>query len=211
VQGVLEEAISLVVRSDTRTTVAGRTDAGVHARHQVVSFECDATDIDKLERALRSMLAPEIAIRSLAVAPDGFSARFSAVRRHYRYFLDEAHVPDPLQRHRVWHVGESLDLDAMNATASGFLGEHDFASLCRAAEGKTTERTVEEAVWGKEDDLTVFDVAASAFCHQMIRSMVALCVLAGRGKLDPHTIPDILSARDRNAAFGAAPAQGLTL
>lgn len=212
VQGLLEEALARVLRSEVTTTVAGRTDAGVHARHQVVSFDTESpVELDRLERALRSMLAPEIAIRSVREAPPGFSARFSAVRRHYRYFVDEAEVPDPLRRHRVWHVGEPLDHDAMNATAAGFVGEHDFASLCRAQEGMTTERTVESAVWAPDGDLTVYDVAATAFCHQMIRSMVALCVLAGRGRLDPATVPAILAARDRNAARGAAPPQGLVL
>lgn len=212
VQGVVEEALERVIRTPVTTTVAGRTDAGVHARHQVVSFDTETeVDVARLERAMRSMLAPEIAIGSVALVAPDFSARFSATSRHYRYFVDEGIVPDPLRRHRVWHVGESLDLAAMNVAASHLVGEHDFASLCRAQEGKTTTRTVTSARWSRDDELTVFDVTAAAFCHQMVRSMVAVGVMAGRGRLDPATVPAILEARDRNAAKGAAPPHGLVL
>lgn len=212
IQGVLEEALERVTRVPVTTTVAGRTDAGVHARRQVVSFDTEAeVDVERLERSLRSMLSPEIVVHAVSVVDDGFSARFSATRRHYRYFVDEALVPDPLRRHRVWHVGEALDLEPMNTVASHLEGEHDFASLCRSREGKTTVRTVESAAWSREGDLTVFDVRASAFCHQMVRSMVALCVMAGKDKLDPATVPTILDSKDRNAARGAAPAHGLVL
>jgi tRNA pseudouridine38-40 synthase len=212
VQGDLEEALATVLRSEIGTTVAGRTDAGVHARGQVISFTIDEeVDTGRLERSLRTMLAPEIAIHSVEVVDDGFDARFSAVRRHYRYVVDETVVPDPLDRHRVWHVGEPLDLDAMNRAASSFIGLHDFASLCRAQEGKITDRTVESAAWHREGGLLVYEVTATAFCHQMVRSMVALCVVVGRGRVDADAVPGILQARDRNAASGAAPPHGLIL
>jgi tRNA pseudouridine38-40 synthase len=211
VQGDLEEALARVLRTEVGTTVAGRTDAGVHARGQVVSFRSDGVDPERLERSLRTMLAPEIAIRSIGIAADQFDARFSAVRRHYRYFVDEAVVPDPLRRHRVWHVGEELDLGAMSTAAAAFVGRHDFASLCRAQEGKTTERTVESAGWVREGDLTMYEVTATAFCHQMVRSMVALCVEVGRGRVEAADVPGILEAKDRNAARGAAPPHGLVL
>lgn len=212
IQGMLEQALEQVLRTQVTTTVAGRTDAGVHARHQVVSFDTEAVvDASRLERSLRSMLAPEIAVASVVEMDAGFSARFAAIERCYRYFVDEALVPDPLRRHRVWHVGEPLDLDAMNETAAAFVGEHDFASLCRAKPEKTTVRTVADAHWLRDSDLLVFDVRGRAFCHQMVRSMVALCVLGGQGKLDPASVPAILEAKDRNAAGGAAPAHGLIL
>lgn len=212
VQGVLEEVLRRVLGREVQTSVAGRTDAGVHARHQVVSFRSERlADIERVERSLRSLLGPEIAVAALAEAPEGFDARFSAVSRSYRYFVDEAAVGDPLRRHRVWHLGEALDVGSMNRVAGFFVGEHDFASLCRAQAGRSTMRRVTAAHWAREGDLLVYDVAAGAFCHQMIRSMVALCVAAGRERLDPEDVPGILAARDRNAARGAAPAHGLIL
>lgn len=211
VQGELEGALATMLRTEVSTVVAGRTDAGVHARHQVVSFEAEDVDPGRLEKGLRSMLGPEIAVHAVAWAEAGFSARFSATSRRYRYHVDEGAVPDPLQRHRVWHVGQELDLAAMNEACRALVGEHDFASLCRAQEGRTTVRTVLAAGWDRSRDLLVFEVHALAFCHQMVRSMVALTVDVGRGRVAAGAVPGILDARDRNAARGAAPAHGLTL
>lgn len=212
VQGELEEALTTVLGCPVTTHVAGRTDAGVHARHQVVSFEHGGSlDVASVVRSLRSMLGPEIGVKSIQEAPAGFHARFDAIKRHYRYFVDESPVPDPLQRHRVWHVGVDLDVTAMNEGATAFVGEHDFASLCRAKPGRTTERNVMAAGWERADGLLVYEVSAKAFCHQMVRSMVALCVEIGRGKVEPGAVPGILEAKDRNAARGAAPPHGLVL
>ncbi len=212
VQGDLEEALSTITGIEITTVVAGRTDAGVHAKGQVVSFETDtAIDADRVWRSLRSMLGPEIAVNSLTEVESGFNARFSAGSRTYRYSIDEAPVPDPLARSSVWHVGEPLDLDAMNEAAGTFVGTHDFASLCRAQEGKTTERTVTRAAWARQGALLVYEVEAKAFCHQMVRSMVALCVEVGRGRVKAEAVPGILEAKDRNAARGAAPPHGLVL
>jgi tRNA pseudouridine38-40 synthase len=211
VQGELEDALGRILGAEIITSVAGRTDAGVHARGQVVSFTATELDVARVTRSLRSLLAPEIAVFVLAEAPDGFDARFSATSRAYRYLVSDRPVLDPVLRHTVWHVGAALDLDAMNRVASAFVGEHDFASLCRAQEGKTTVRTVREARWSRLGDLVAYDVVATAFCHQMVRSMVALCVEAGRGRLQAERVPEILGARDRNAARGAAPPYGLTL
>lgn len=213
VQGTLEGALATVLRHPVETAVAGRTDAGVHARGQVVSFSlAAAVDPARLQRALNSLLAPEVVIRSLAEAPDGFDARRSALWRSYRYVIDDGPVPDPARRWIVWHVAGPLDAAAMDRAARAFIGEHDFASLCRAVEGGTTARRVLEAAWERADDgLLVFSVSAGAFCHQMVRSMVALCVEVGRGRLDAAAIPGIIEARDRNAARGVAPPHGLTL
>jgi len=213
VQGSLEDALATVLRRAVETAVAGRTDAGVHARGQVVSFSAsEAIDPGRLQRALNRLLAPEVVVWALAEAPDGFDARRSALWRSYRYAIDDGLLPDPARRWTVWHVAVPLDAAAMDSAARAFVGEHDFASLCRAVEGGATVRRVLEADWHRADDgLLVFGVAASAFCHQMVRSMVALCVEVGRGRLDPVAIPGILEARDRNAARGVAPAHGLTL
>ncbi len=212
VQGDLEEALHRVV-PDVETVVAGRTDAGVHADGQVVSFDTDAAiDVDRLLRSLNRMLNPEIAVRACSIAPDDFNARFSAVSRTYRYRIDNGTVLDPRWRHRAWHVAWALDVDAMQRAAGHFLGEHDFASFCRAAEGRTTVRTVLSAGWrGVDDRILEFTVSASSFCHQMVRSLVAVGVEVGRGRITPDEIPEIMAARDRVAARGAAPPHGLTL
>lgn len=265
VQEEIERALATVLRTDVTLSVAGRTDAGVHARHQVASFVTEAVvDVASVTRSLRTMLAPEVSIHDLRPADDGFDARFSAVRRVYRYFIDEASHHDPLCARWVWHLGERLDIDAMDRAAAALVGSHDFASLCRAAEGGTTERTVERAQWvrasshqplalsqdgapaapleggstpqggggrpvprdeprhplrpsgpptppGEETGLLVFSVSAKAFCHQMVRSMVALCVDVGRGRVRAEAVSEILERRDRNAARGVAPPHGLVL
>ena len=212
VQEVIEGALAMMCGADVPTVVAGRTDAGVHARTQVISFEWDGPiDPARLTRSLDGMVGPEIVIRAVTVASSEFSARFSATGRTYKYFIDDSPSPDPLRRGWVWHVPEVLDVDAMNLAAAAFVGEHDFASLCRAAEGRSTIRLVGSAVWSREADLLVFTVAATSFCHQMVRSMVALCVDAGRGRVAAGTVPAIIAARDRNAARGVAPPHGLVL
>lgn len=212
VQGELEATLAQVLRTPVRLTAAGRTDAGVHARQQVVTFAVDREmDPRRIARAVTSILGPEIVATSAAVVDDGFDARFSATRRAYRYRVLNAPVPDPLRRHTVWHVSSPLDLERMNRAAAHVVGEHDFASFCRRAEGRTTTRTVFEASWSLEGDLTVFAIAARAFCHQMVRSITGFCVDAGRERVDPDTMPAVLEALDRGAARDIAPPTGLVL
>jgi tRNA pseudouridine38-40 synthase len=212
VQGELEAVLARVVGREVPTVVAGRTDAGVHARGNVVSFETtDPIDTERLRRSITRMLGPEVVARAVAEALDGFSARFSAIRRRYCYRIDNGPVPDPETRHFAWHVPHQLDVGAMNEAAAAMVGEHDFASLCRAVPDKSTVRRVLDASWAREAALVVFDVTGTAFCHQMVRSMVALCVGVGRGRVAAEAVPEILEVRDRNAARGAAPPHGLTL
>ncbi|MEX2324080.1 MAG: tRNA pseudouridine(38-40) synthase TruA [Acidimicrobiia bacterium] len=213
VQAVLEEALGTVLGSVPKTSVAGRTDAGVHARHNVVSFPWSEAiaDLPLFHRSISSMVAPEVTVDRVRRVADDFDARFSATGRSYRYFVDERPTADPLQRHRVWHVGASLNVEAMNTAADAFVGVHDFSTLCRAAVNRSVVRSVLETRWRRDRGYLVYAVRASSFCHQMVRSMVALCVDAGRGTIDPGSIAERLRARDRHAARGAAPARGLTL
>ena len=213
VQGVLEEALETILGHPVETTVAGRTDAGVHAEGQVVSLTLEEpVDTDRVARSLDALVGDEIAVTALAQASGGFDARFSASARSYRYLIDNRSAADPLIRHMALHVPEPLDVPAMDAAAQYFVGEHDFASLCRKAEGKTTERAVHSASWsGDPGGLVTYEVTARAFCHQMVRSMVALCVEVGRGRVEVEEVPAILEARDRSAARGAAPPHGLVL
>lgn len=212
VQGELEKAL-FVHTGRVETVVAGRTDKKVHAIGQVVSFTTAAAiDTARLMRSLNGRLAPAIAVQSLEKVPDEFHARFSATERSYRYVVLNRTAPDPFLAATAWHFPQSLDRDAMNAAAEHFLGLQDFASLCRKAVNRTTIRMVRKAEWAEvEPGLLEFRVAASSFCHQMVRSMVAICVDAGRGKISAADVPGILAARDRKATRGAAPSHGLTL
>lgn len=213
VQAVLEEALFRIT-GPVVTVVAGRTDAGVHARGQVVSFSCPQDlDTKRTARSLNKMVREEIAIWGCKVVPDDFNARFSALARTYRYRVANVPTLDPMIRHMVWHVRYPLDISLMNTAAMHFLGLHDFASFCRRADGRSTERNVLSVNWERDpaDGHLVFEITASSFCRHMVRSLVAACVDVGRGKLEPDVVPDILGALDRNVACGAAPPQGLTL
>ena len=211
VQGELETALARLF-GEVETSVAGRTDRGVHATGQVVSFSSD-DDVDHglIVRSLNRQLAPEIAVLDAGEAAPDFSARFSAKEREYVYRILARHVPDPFLASTSWHVQWPLDVDLMNVVAASFVGTQDFASLCRKAPGRSSVRQVRLAEWIHTGDLLEFRVTASSFCHQMVRSMVAICVDVGRGKIDVETVPDMLAARDRSAARGAAPPHGLTL
>ena len=212
VQGELEAVLARVLEP-LDTVVAGRTDAGVHAHHQVVSFSTGKpVDTDRLARSLTKLLGPEIVVYVATRAPDGFSARFSATRRTYRYRVLNSPYPDPLRRLTSWHVREPLDLAAMDRAVGYLVGEHDFASFCRRREGASTVRTVLSAGWSaRPDGILELEIAGTAFCHQMVRSVVAFSVEVGRGRIKPDTTPQVLHARDRNKARGAAPPHGLLL
>ena len=211
VQGELEAAL-FVHTGEVETSVAGRTDKGVHAAGQVVSFHApERLDEARLLRSLNRRLAPEIAAIDLCeVAPD-FSARFSATGRAYVYRILNREAPDPFLAATTWHFPTPLDAEAMNLASAAFVGEQDFASLCRKAGDRSTVRPVRTAQWLRHDDLLEFRVSASSFCHQMVRSMVAICVDVGRAKIDADAVPGILAAHDRHAGRGAAPPHGLTL
>lgn len=214
VQGELEKALAVVLRQDIATTCAGRTDAGVHARRQVVGMTVSRpiSDEEAVLRSLNRLLPPDVAVHGLAPAPEAWSARFSARWRSYRYYVRTDPVPDPLRRRRVWQVGRPLDLEAMNEAARHLVGTHDFASFCRAAEGRSTVREVREARWGRSSPGEAgFEIVASAFCHQMVRSVVGWCVEVGRGRRTASETPRVVAARSRQAAGPVAPPQGLIL
>ena len=212
VQGDLESAL-FKLTGEVETTVAGRTDRGVHARAQVVSFDSDESlDVERIMRSLNRQLAPEIAVAAVSVAPDGFSARFSATSRTYTYLVLNRPVPDPFLAKTAWHYATPLDIVLMNRGIAHLVGEHDFAAFCRKAGGRSTVRRIDSAAWTAIDEgLLAFDVVASSFCHQMVRSLVALSVEIGRGRVAPEDTVGILESQDRQRSKGAAPAHGLTL
>ena len=220
VMGVLASEMERVFRGPVDLTVAGRTDAGVHAWGQVVSGDIPAeTDLDGLARRLNKLCAPDLAIRSAEWAAPDFDARFSATWRQYRYHVWNDPAPNPLTAGTVWHVARPLDLDAMQRAAHDLSGEHDFSSFCRRPKVADEHpepsmiRVLHAARWERVDgsSLLRFEVQGSAFCHQQVRSMVGTLVDIGLGRLAPDCIPDVLEARDRTAAGQVAPAEGLVL
>lgn len=210
VQGELEAALSPHT-DGVETYVGGRTDKGVHASGQVVSFTCDKLDVAQVLRSLNSLLAPEIAARRLTEAPDGFHARFSATGRAYRYRINNSAVHDPFLAATTWTLGEHLDVDAMNDAVRPLVGEHDFAAFCRKQEGRSTERVVFWTRWRRSTDVVEFSIGASGFCHQLVRSIVGLSVEVGRGRVSAEAVPHIVSSGHRHRSAGAAPPHGLTL
>lgn len=213
VQGELESALSKVLREETDTSAAGRTDAGVHALGQVVSFRTGApvADLEDLRARLNAMLGPEIAVLEAAEAAEGFDARFSAVSRTYEYAILARPTHDPFSRHAAWHHPGALDLQAMQKAAQAFAGEHDFSSFGRVEEGKSPARNVESIVIVEEGELIVIRITANSFIQQMVRSIVGTLVKVGEDKLPADVMRSIIDSKDRSAAGPVAPPQGLFL
>jgi len=211
VQGVLEEALGTVLRlpAPAALTVAGRTDAGVHATGQVAHADLAAVP-DGLQRRLLGVLDPDVRVTAAGIAPPGFDARFSALSRAYRYRLTDA-VPDPLRRHDTVAHPRPLDAAAMAVAAAPLLGEHDFAAYCRRREGATTVRTLLRLDVRRDGGLVLVDVEADAFCHNMVRALVGALVAVGEGRRPVEWPVAVLAAGARDPAVTVAPARGLTL
>jgi tRNA pseudouridine38-40 synthase len=219
VQGELESALATVLRQPAvRVACAGRTDAGVHARGQVVHVDVPATAYDAqggdhaLGRRLAGLLPVDIGVRAVRQAPDGFDARFSPLWRRYAYRVsDDPFGPDPLRRHDVLAHRRALDVNAMHEAARGLEGVHDFAAFCRQREGATTVRTLLELRWAREDDLVVATVIADAFCHSMVRALVGASLAVGEGRRDVAWPAQVLAGGQRVPDVLVAAAHGLTL
>ena len=214
VEDVLARRLEIVVREPVRLSVAGRTDAGVHARGQVASFPtASPVTPDRLRRVINGALAPEIAVVDAREAPDGFDARFSAIGREYAYRIHEADDPDPFTGRFVWNRPGRLAPGPMRAVAKALVGEHDFASFCRhPGPGRSTVRRLRRLSVSRRGEVLEIRAEADAFLHQMVRSLVGTLVAVGDGRLPPEDVAAILAARDRRAAAGRlAPARGLTL
>ncbi len=213
VQGALEAALERFLGEVPKISVAGRTDAGVHARGQVVSFGVDrATDLERMQQALNAMLGPEVAVLDARPAPEGFDARFSATAREYRYRIDTGPWADPFTARFVWHRPGELTAVPMRLAARHVIGEHDFTSFCRRPPpGASAVRTVERLTVSRSGDRVELVVRANAFLHQMVRSLVGTLVMVGEGRIGPDHVGPILAARDRTEAGPVAPPRGLTL
>jgi tRNA pseudouridine38-40 synthase len=211
VQGSLEEKLALLLRAPIETVGAGRTDAGVHARGQVVSFNSDSeVDPAWVQMRLNKLLAPEIVVRAAAEVPDDFSARFSAARRDYEYRIYRSTTSDPFRdRFALW-VPDKLSFTTMRAGARALIGEHDFSSFCRRGDGSMVRRIRSIRFVSSGDELTV-KISADSFCHQMVRSIVGLLLDVGTGKRAVTDVSSALRARNRGSAGPVADARGLHL
>ena len=212
IQGLLEERLSLLLRVPVSLVGAGRTDRGVHAAGQVVSFDApEGFDPAWLAGRLNRWLAPEIAVPAAAVVPETFSARFSARGRLYEYRCYVGPAPDPfLDRFALW-LAAAPALRPMRTAARSLLGEHDFSSFCRRGEGSLVRRLRRLAIVTPSSGEVVFRVAADSFCHQMVRSIVGTLLGVGSGRREPASVGLALAARDRAKTGPLAPARGLTL
>lgn len=218
VQGVLEEALGrLLRRPPPQLTVAGRTDAGVHARGQVAHADVPAGSwqavADRVVPRLARLLPEDVRLRSARCVPAAFDARFSALWRRYSYRVcDEEWGPDPLRRHEIVRHRRRLALDRMNEAALLLTGEHDFAAFCRKRDGATTIRSLIRLDWAREGpEVAVATVIADAFCHNMVRSLVGALLAVGDGRKPIGWPADVLRARLRDPAVHVAPAHGLCL
>lgn len=216
VQGVVEAALGTLVRAEPpRLTVAGRTDAGVHARGQVAHVDVPpAVAADPLLlRRLDGLLPDDVQVRAAAPAPVGFDARFSALWRRYRYRVaDGLAALDPLRRADTLAWPRRLELARLAAAAQGLVGEHDFAAFCRRREGATTVRAVLALQWCRlPDGVLAMDVTADAFCHSMVRSLVGAMVAVGEGRRDAAWPAGLLARCTRADDVPVAPPHGLCL
>ena len=222
VQGDVESALGTLFRRPIEVICAGRTDAGVHARSQVVSFDVRPEEMAGRKpapflRSLNALTHDGISVRSVDERTPGFSARFDAKIREYRYFIFNREYPHIFTDAFAWHVKKPLDVDAMRAGAAHLIGEHDFKSFCLAAsaEGRRTFRYVDEISFHEccafGEDLLFVKVRGNAFLHSMVRAMVGTLVNVGKGTKPAGWVAEALRARNRSAAGENAPAKGLVL
>jgi tRNA pseudouridine38-40 synthase len=206
-----------MVRRPVSLTVAGRTDAGVHATGQVAHVDLPAeVDLAPLVPRLARFLPSDVRVRALAPAPDGFDARFSALARHYRYRVAVTpYGAEPLRARDTVSWPHPAELAAMNRAGELLLGEHDFAAFCRRREGATTIRALQRFEWVPDGSdppgVLVAEVRADAFCHSMVRSLVGAVLAVGRGQRPADWPASLLRRAERASEVTVAPAHGLTL
>jgi tRNA pseudouridine38-40 synthase len=214
IAGEIDQALTVLCGHDVSVVGAGRTDAGVHATGQVVSFETGSdAALRRMPIALSAMLrGKHIAVLRAVERPPGFSARHDALARTYLYRILNRAAPSPLHDHRVFFVRSPLDVDAMAAAARPLLGERDFTSFCaQLPERGRPMRTIERLEIARRGDFVDLEVTADSFLHQMVRIIAGTLVEVGRGKRSSEDLAAILAARDRARAGVTAPAHGLYL
>lgn len=226
VAGTIDEALSTVFQTPVITRAAGRTDTGVHATGQVAHADIPAAAIPcayprtsrdepefrPLVRRLARLLPEDVRVLDVVRASDGFDARFSALRRHYRYRLSTAPFGvEPQETRFVTPWPRALDVEAMHAGSRELQGFHDFAAFCRPRAGATTIRDLQRLEWERDGDAITAHVTADAFCWSMVRSLVGALLAVGEGRRDPRWCAELLTLSRRSSDFATAPARGLTL
>ena len=213
VAGELERALSGLFNESIKISSAGRTDAGVHASGQVISFKSTRTfPVERLALALNANLPPDVSVRYAGLAPDGFSARFDAESRVYEYRIVNRAQPSAVERRFAHHVYRPIDLDLARAAAADLIGEHDFVTFCGVhPEHGGTVRTVYSIEITQARDIITLRIAGRGFLHRMVRISVGTILEIATGRRPPTDIPRLLAARDRREAGYTAPAAGLRL
>ena len=219
IQDLVEEAVARISRGDVESVVAGRTDAGVHATGQVIHMDlpdavfADGLTYRDLRYKLNRILDEDVRVMEISDAPEGFHARFSALRRIYTYkILDNNEVIAPLSRYDVAPWYRPLDVDLMNKASALVLGHHDFAAFCKFKEGGTTIRTLEKYQWHRDSEgLLIAEVVADAFCYSMVRNLVGAVVCVADGRKDPSWMAELLANKERVSDSLVFPARGLSL
>ncbi len=212
VQGELESALYTVVHQPVMISSAGRTDAGVHALGQVISFEMGwRHGVNKLQRAINVNLPKDIVVLQIDETKPDFHPRYDARRRAYEYHIYNTSIRSPIRRHRSWHVRQPLSVDRMNQAAVNLIGVHDFATFGQPPQGNSTTRELFAVHWRMHGELTLFFIQANAFLYRMVRSIVGSLVKVGKGDWTVEQFVEALQARERGRSAASAPAHGLYL
>ena len=223
VQSEVESALQRLTRVHVETIVAGRTDAGVHASGQVVHVDIPDMEIgpyskrndwniDELPYRLNRILDEDVRILSASIAPVGFHARFSALRRYYQYKIVDNNRPIlPMRRFDFAPWYRPLDVDVMNQASALLIGENDFAAFCKFREGGTTIRTLERFSWVRNEEGLLAEIVADAFCYSMVRNLVGAVVCVADGRFPAQWVKEILDNRKRVSDSLVFPSRGLTL
>ncbi len=213
IQVVVESALSIVADRPIATVCAGRTDSGVHALGQVVSFACEhARSARAWIRGGNSNLPADVRVVWMRQADEQFSARFSALQRHYRYLIYNRQVAPAILTHRVVHQPRALDVPAMRRAADALVGTHDYTSYrATACQASSPVRTVSRLEVTRSGDLVVIDISANAFLHHMVRNIAGVLMMIGTGEQPEAWAAEVLAARDRRRGGMTAPPHGLYL
>ena len=214
IQGTLEEKLRLLTREPIQVFGSGRTDSGVHALAQVAHFKTQSQmNIGSIQRALNSLLPPDIVIQKIEEVDEGFHARRHSKSKIYEYRILNRSLRSAFHLGYVWHIPQKLDLMEMKKATTHLIGEHDFSAFRTVGSPtRTTVRRVIRAEWKRgRDGLVRFEIEANGFLKQMVRSIIGTLVEIGKGKLDAAEFRKILDSKDRKKAGPTAPAQGLFL
>ena len=214
VQEEVEKALSMITQTKVATIVAGRTDAGVHAKHQVIHTDLPAqTDINNLAFRLNQILDADIRVLTAQWAPDNFHARFTAISRTYQYkIIDAGKVTAPLDRHDSTEWFRPLDIELMNSGSKLLLGVHDFFAFCKFREGGSTVKNLLTFNWYRDEkDVVICEISADSFRYNMVRNLVGAAVCVGEGRFKPEWMFDTLKNKERIPDSYVFPAKGLTL